>query len=166
MNDADVLLTISEVSVAFAGFASLVSVLGQRHSREHFDLNIARLRGMLEISLMVLLLSLAPFLPAKFGASEATSWRLSSLAFVLLVLLRIYVALPRSRLPGVSLTFVVAIWSTQVVCLVLLSFVVFGIANELASALYLAALFVYLCFAAVLFLRLVLALIASQRPAA
>ncbi len=71
MNDADVLLTISEVSVAFAGFASLVSVLGQRHSREHFDLNIARLRGMLENSLMVLLFSPAACRLEQGAAADA-----------------------------------------------------------------------------------------------
>ena len=34
MSESDVLLTIAEVAVAFAGFASLVGVLGQRSSAD------------------------------------------------------------------------------------------------------------------------------------
>ena len=89
LSEAELLPTLAEISVAFAGFASLISVLGGISSREKMAANLWRLRGMLETSVLTLVFSLAPFLPAKFGASTDTSWRMAAAAFSVAILARI-----------------------------------------------------------------------------
>ena len=79
---------------------------------------------------------------------------------------RFYVALPRYRLPGRNRMFLGAMVTSQVVVVGLLLTVVLGVAPGSGSAPYQVALFVYLCLAAVLFLRLAVSLLTSQKPAA
>ncbi len=61
MRDADLFLTIAEVAVAFAGFASLVGILGQRSSRDDPRVLGVRMRGMILFSLLAVAFSLVPF---------------------------------------------------------------------------------------------------------
>ena len=75
MQDSDLLLTISEVAVAFAGFASLVSVLGQRSSRDDVRVSSIRMRAMVLYSLLVVAFSLLPFVLNRYGLSEVAVWR-------------------------------------------------------------------------------------------
>lgn len=82
MAESEVLLTTAEVAVAFAGFATLASLLGRRYSRDDPRLDALRLMNMLDSGLLVVAFSLFPHLPAYFGASEPAVWRLSSLAFL------------------------------------------------------------------------------------
>ncbi len=82
MSESDVLLTIAEVAVAFAGFASLVGVLGQRTSADDPRVIGVRMRGMLLSSLMVVAFSLFPILLARYGASPDLLWMGSSLALL------------------------------------------------------------------------------------
>jgi hypothetical protein len=80
---SDLLLTTAEVSIAFAGFASLVTLLGRRSAEQSLPLDVARLRGMILMSLLALAFSLFPFLPHMLGASPQAVWRISSVAFLL-----------------------------------------------------------------------------------
>ena len=80
MSESDVLLTFAEVAVAFAGFASLVGVLGQRKSADDPRVIGLRMRGMLLSSLMVVAFSIFPILLTRYGASPDLTWRTSSLA--------------------------------------------------------------------------------------
>jgi hypothetical protein len=121
---------------------------------------------MLEMSLIALLLSLVPSLPAQFGASEIVTWRVSSLAFAMVSILRISVALPRGLMPGASRILAFPILGAQATAAAFLLAVALGFASELAAAIYLLALFTYLCIAAALFLRLAVSLLTSQRSAA
>ena len=82
MSESDVLLTIAEVAVAFAGFASLVGVLGQRTSADDPRVIGVRMRGMLLSSLMVVAFSLFPILLAGYGASPDLLWMGCSLALL------------------------------------------------------------------------------------
>jgi hypothetical protein len=63
MEGAELLPTLAEIAVAFAGFASLVSILGGRSSGDQLVANLVRLRGMLQSAILVLAFSFAPFLP-------------------------------------------------------------------------------------------------------
>ena len=83
MEHSDLLLTTAEVSIAFAGFASLVTLLGRRSAGQTLLLDVARLRGMILISLVALAGSLFPFLPYALGASSEAVWRISSGVFFL-----------------------------------------------------------------------------------
>jgi hypothetical protein len=89
LSEAELLPVIAELSIAFAGFASLISVLGAITSREQLAVNLWRLRGMLETAMLTFVFSLAPFLPAKFGASNSLSWHMTSIAFATVVAARI-----------------------------------------------------------------------------
>jgi hypothetical protein len=79
----DFLFTVAEVAVAFAGFTGLVTVLTQRLAKIQREFDIVRFRDMLLLSLIVAAFSLFPTLPAVFGASEETRWRVSALLFLI-----------------------------------------------------------------------------------
>ncbi len=83
MENSDFLLTIAEIAVAFAGFASLVTALTERSDGEHPMVQATRFRGMVILSLTVVAFSLVPFVPLRLGASSAMSWRITSGLFLL-----------------------------------------------------------------------------------
>ncbi len=85
MQDSDLLLTIAEVAVAFAGFASLVSILGQRSSQDDLYVSSVRMRAMVLYSLLVVAFSLSPFVFNRYGLQDETVWRVSSALFAIAV---------------------------------------------------------------------------------
>ena len=105
MSESDVLLTLAEVAVAFAGFASLVGVLGQRTSADDPLVIGVRMRGMLLSSLLVVAFSIFPILLGRFGASPELTWRASSLVLLAATasyyvwFLRAVSALGRTKIP-------------------------------------------------------------------
>jgi hypothetical protein len=82
VSESEVLLTIAEVAVAFAGFASLVGVLGQRSSADAPRVIGVRMRAMLLASLMVVGFSIIPILLDAYGASPDLTWLASSLVLL------------------------------------------------------------------------------------
>ena len=94
MEYSDLLLTVAEVAVAFAGFASIVGVLGQRSASSPRRLNAFRMRVMLLHSLVVVAFSLVPFLIHSYGVQEETVWRASSGLYVITSVL---VVVPMAR---------------------------------------------------------------------
>lgn len=81
LQDSELLLTLAEVAVAFAGFASLVSILGRRSARDDSRINSIRMRAMVLYSLMVVAFSLVPFFLQRYGLSDPAIWRASSALF-------------------------------------------------------------------------------------
>jgi hypothetical protein len=63
LSETEILLTIAELSVAFAGFASVASILGRRFSQEDPRVNAGRLLIMLLVSFTATGLALAPIIP-------------------------------------------------------------------------------------------------------
>ena len=86
LQDSDLLLTIAEVAVAFAGFASLVSILGQRSAQDNFHVSSVRMRAMVLYSLLVVTFSLFPFVFNRYGLRDEAVWRVSSALFAIAVL--------------------------------------------------------------------------------
>ncbi|HET9949994.1 MAG TPA: hypothetical protein VFQ22_13815 [Longimicrobiales bacterium] len=80
MPESDVLLTIAEVATAFAGFASLVGILGRGGSAADPRILSLRMRAMLLTSLIVVGFALLPVLLALYGADARPDWVLSSAA--------------------------------------------------------------------------------------
>ena len=78
LSESELLLTTAELSVAFAGFASLASILSRRLSQDDPRVDSGRLINMLTPSLTVTALTLAPFLPMLFEWSHGAVWRASS----------------------------------------------------------------------------------------
>jgi hypothetical protein len=73
IDPAETLLTMAEVAVAFAGFASLIAILGMRQAAAAFDL--LRYWVMLEFSLAALGFALLPQVLGAIGVGEAVVWR-------------------------------------------------------------------------------------------
>jgi hypothetical protein len=82
LQNGNLLLTIAEVAVTFAGFASLISILGRRSSRDSPVVQAGRLRGLIISSLVVVAFALFPFVPHSFGSSPLAVWRISSAVLV------------------------------------------------------------------------------------
>lgn len=82
MYDSDVLLTIAEVAVAFAGFASLVSILGQQDSLDPPLVLGLRMRAMLLTSLLVVGFSLVPIVLHEYGLGAHAVWVFASLGLL------------------------------------------------------------------------------------
>jgi len=80
---ADVLLTIAELAVAFAGFASVV-VLFQHRDPGHWPAAVGiRLRTMIESSLVTLFAALLPFVLHHLGLAGPSLWTICSLALAI-----------------------------------------------------------------------------------
>ena len=83
MPETDILLTVAEVAVAFAGFASLVSILGRGTADADPRVLSLRMRAMLLTSLLVVGFSFVPVIFDGYGASRDTAWIGSSLLLLI-----------------------------------------------------------------------------------
>jgi hypothetical protein len=81
--DRETLFTIAEVAVAFAGFASIVSVLASHSGRDNPGLDATRLRMMLYTSLSATCLCFVPVLLFRLDFSPSSAWRVSGIALLL-----------------------------------------------------------------------------------
>ena len=97
MEGSDVLLAICEVSIAFAGFASIVGVLGQRGGGCWDAEDTFRLWLMIESSLATLFFSLLPFSLHYFSLVDTTVWGVSSGAMATFMLVHMIVVAPKVR---------------------------------------------------------------------
>ena len=166
MPHSDILLTVAELAVAFAGFASLVGILGQPHSVDAATMNAVRLRAMLESALVALIFSLVPFLPYLFGYGAQVAWRISATGYVAINLARLWRVL-RSikdyRAIGAEIRWLAIVLSVQLVGILSLLAIVTGLAEESAAAAYVLALFMTIFASAAFFLRFAVSLLASQQ---
>jgi hypothetical protein len=72
------LLTTAEVAVAFAGFASVVTVFRRREDEGWAAGDVLRFQLMIGASLSVVFFALLPFAISFFGTSERTVWASAS----------------------------------------------------------------------------------------
>ena len=79
MPEAEILLTVAEVAVAFAGFASLVSILGRGTADVEPRVLSLRMRAMLISSLLVVGYALVPVIFDAYGSPPHMAWTGSSL---------------------------------------------------------------------------------------
>ena len=164
----ETLLTIAEVSVGFAGFASIVTVLGKRSGAEALQDSL-RIRIMLVYSLSVAFLCFLPAILRAYAVPEATVWRLSSAVLAGTALLLFFTiiqpragavvrSLPYTRLYkalGLSLSLAPALACGLAAA---------GVGSQLASATYLLSLALLLLVAAMVFVRLVLSFMDQSDP--
>jgi hypothetical protein len=83
MPEAEILLTVAEVAVAFAGFASLVSILGRGTADADPVVLSLRMRAMLISSLLVVGFSLVPVIFDTYGAPPHQAWTGASLMMLI-----------------------------------------------------------------------------------
>jgi hypothetical protein len=166
MEGTELLSTFAEISVAFAGFASLISILGGGSSSEQLAANLIRLQGMLVSAMIVLAFSLAPFLPYKFGVSSETSWRAVGAIFALGALCSMPISYRRVFASPVNRRVAVSIFLAQLAAGIgLATAVAFPILISVVGA-YHVMLFAYLGSASLLFMRVVASAYSSGPPAA
>lgn len=164
MDDSELLLAIAQLSVAFAGFSGLASVLGQRKAR---DLDVRRLQSVLVTSLLATTFSLLPFLPSRLGAPLEVAARASAGAFALsltiflLLEARSYRALGYPRAPTLSrlALFNFLLYVTAILGLIL---VVFGFLATARRGVYLFGLLSLLFVTGTVFVRVFLSLVREK----
>jgi hypothetical protein len=157
----DTLHLIAELAVAFAGFASLGSIIGSRRGRDAPEIDATRIRGMLEASLLVAAFSLVPILGHEAGLSIAVSWQSSSCLFS--VVAASIMALHTRRAYAfasfqMSLSWRASAFALWLVALGALLATAVG-AVQKAGFGYALGLFALLVYAGLLFIRLVVSLL-------
>ena len=85
MEHTDTLLTIAELAIALAGFASLISVIGRRQNDASLDAISIRLRMMLEVAFRNAAFALLPLPFLQLAPSDPIVWRISSGLYVVAI---------------------------------------------------------------------------------
>jgi hypothetical protein len=159
--ESSLLLTTAQIGMALAGFAGLITVLGRPLARQERLLNEIRFRSMVELSLALVAFCLLPFVPAHYGVSQATLWRLCSGIYALAVVLfvghgvwRNRRQMGRVRVAGSVTTFLIG---TGCALALFLALNASGLFADHEPAGYFTALFVHFLAAAFFFLRLLYA---------
>jgi hypothetical protein len=101
MIGTEALLTIAEVGVAFAGFASVVIVFRRREDGNWAPADVVRFQVMISASLSVVLFAMLPFAFIVFGVEDATVWASCSAILGAYLAVRL-VRVARRSLPLVS----------------------------------------------------------------
>lgn len=161
--DTDTLLTLSEVSVSFAGFASVASAIGRRYSTIDPRVNALRLHNMVDFSLTVVFVSLVPIFLSHIVESERWLWVIASgCSLVYAIPLALRMTRRNRELESVPdydnagarrLQFMAAVAST---CLVA---GLTGLAPNHAETLYLATALIVLAISGILFMRVIQSLL-------
>jgi len=146
----DTLLTIAEIAVALAGFASLVSVIGGRQNDTSRVIASLRLRTMLELAFRNAFFALLPLPFLQFAPSDPIVWRISSGLYIAITIGYFLLRLRERESAGESWLSV----STRILfSITILAGLanVFGLGGSNAFSLYLANLLLGLCVAGLFF---------------
>ena len=93
MEHSDTLLTIAEIAIALAGFASLISVIGRRSSGTARETGSVRLRLMLEVSFRNAAFALLPLPFVEIAPSDPMLWRIFSGLYVVATTIHVAIRL-------------------------------------------------------------------------
>ena len=168
LNEFDVLLVIAQLSVAFAGFASLASALGNRSDGGETRVDAGRLINMLIIGLCTTMLALLPFIPALFGFTEAMVWRSSAVtAFGAVAIITPGVVARTKRIQqytGFSLRVNVLNWGIAAIAASSFIACAFGLPAFKPAASYVAGLVALMLICAIVFFRVIASLLRPHAP--
>ncbi len=160
MQHSEVLLTLAEVGIAFAGFTGLAALLAR--SRVDPKAHHARFRGMIENALIVVVSSILPLVLSPLGLPEAAAWRTASGVLAIVLVAEVAAAISRTlalESSSFSAALSLAIFGLLGLAICLLLTNAAGVFAGLAGAVYLVSLFAVLVVSAILFLRLLLAFV-------
>jgi MFS family permease len=149
MDQIDLLFVLAQIGVGVAGFASLATVIGQAYTRTDPEVNSIRLRGLLHISISVMLLSLLAIALLKIdGLSEEMAWRIAStVALVTAIICGIGVLRrdrTRRRLPGYNRLTMVINFSIMGIVVIELAISALGWSGRHAGSVYTGSLILML----------------------
>jgi len=163
----ETLLTIAEIAVALAGFASLVSVIGGRRNDASRVSASLRLRAMLEIALRNAAFALLPLPFLQYAPSDPVVWRVSSGVYIAATAGHYLLRLRSSAAPGEGWHRVSNLILFSITVLVGLANV-FGLGGSNAFSLYLANLLLGLGAAGISFISVTTSVfgIEGEGPAA
>ena len=166
MEHNDTLLTIAEISVALAGFATLASIIGRRADDESRNRDALRLQIMLEVTLENMAFALAP-LPFIHSVPDPMIWRIASALRVILLVGNFTYSIRRARSQPMAFD---QHWLTvSTLCLAAIGLLAnagnaFGLGGSQAFSLYLGGLVTSLVSSALLFLAVAGSLLRAHRP--
>ena len=165
MDESELLLTIAEISVAFAGFASLASIFGRRSGRDDARVDSGRLLNMLTTSLTVTGLALVPFVPILLGLPSRWVWGISGGFGVVVIGVFGPAVLRRTalmkRYPGFSHARSYWNYALTAVTLAALACCILGIPSEKPFAAYFGGLLALLAVSGSLFVSVIASLARS-----
>ena len=165
MDEIELLLTIAEISVAFAGFASLASIFGRRSGHDDARVDAGRLLNMLTTSLTVTLLALVPFVLILLEIPTRWVWGISGGIGVVAIFVFGPAVLRRTtlmkRYPGFSAARSYWNYTLTAVALAALVCCILGIPSEKPFAAYYGGLFALLAVSGSLFFSVIASLARS-----
>lgn len=82
VQDLDLFVGLAEIAGVFVGFAALISFTRRT---EVAAFQLAQIRGVVSIGLLVIVAALLPVALGRYGVGERTLWFVCSLAFLLLL---------------------------------------------------------------------------------
>lgn len=169
MDEIEILLTVAEIGVALAGFASLAAILGRRDKHTDPLVNAIRLRGLLDTGLSVMLLALVGVLMLKIGGSARGVWQAAAGVGVLLVGTIGAAAFRRERLrrhlPGFRKVTSTIMFSLVVTAFLGFSFVAAGFGGDYGFHIYFGILCLLLVICCTMFVLVIASLMtAKQEP--
>ena len=158
-NPSDLYIVIAQMSVAFAGFGSLASRLGQRPGGDDAKVDATRLGLMLSASLSATLLGLLPATFSSFASDEQIGVRMSAAVGVVAMLSYAPISIRRARqirhVDGFSKGGTLASSVCSLLSFTAFSLCAFGTPVGRTAALYLLALMGLLGSSVVMFSRLI-----------
>jgi hypothetical protein len=158
MQNADALLTIAEISIAFAGFTS-IAVLFRGRSSRWLQQDAFRFQAMLATSFSALLFSALPIVVHSYGTTESASWGISSAALLVAIVVGGFLsgrAVRRlAEQPDFSLLITLITWVGGFFAGMLLSLNILAVSFNREPGPYLTALLWLLALSSVQFIRLV-----------
>ena len=165
MDHGEILLTLAEVSVAFAGFAGVVAVFGRREPGTWSFLDRVRFFSLVHASLSAFLHCIVPFGLLAFQLTEAVVWRWSSGLFVVNVTAATVLLLGRIRAASTSDRAGLTIVSVYVMIAMLVPILALNVQNVVASGSFgpfLAGLIFLLAYCSFLFARMLISSFAGR----
>ena len=160
MQQNELLLTIAEVSLAFAGLVGIAGLFGSQSRPDLFRAQFFLVIAMVGYALIAALFAFLPFVIAALGASASTAFRICS--FILALSISGWTAYGYSRArqlrkSGNSPPHGVAEFMAGTLLLVAIAllFGTLGLLGERASGFYTFAVFLQLAFSGYFFFRLV-----------
>lgn len=159
---------IAQLSVAFAGFASLASALSRSNDRDETRVDAGRLINMLVVSLCTAMLALVPCIPTLFGYAEKLVWRSSAVIAIGTLVLFAPGVLQRTKrmkqYTGFNIRSNVVNLGLAAIATVGFIFCAFGFPVLKPSASYIAGLVALLLTCAIVFFRVIASLLRPHAP--